>query len=315
MHTHSLIIDCDPGVDDAIALLLTLASPSLELLAITTVAGNVPVEITYANAHRICALVNRSDIPIYAGCPRPLVRSPMFAADVHGENGLGGVVLPDAPLQHRKEDAVDILIQHCRAHRQHPLTIAALGPLTNLAVALVKAPDIAQGIEQLVIMGGGIAGGNVTPYAEFNFYADPHAAQVVLTSGIPITLIPLDLTHQVIATTQWRSQLQANNSPVCQRVVQMLSHYGSHERRERGWDGPPLHDPCVIGYLLAPELFTTAPAALEVELSNSDKLGQTACQWRSGDKAVPMPQVVSTVEAAKFLQMLYENLVKFCTSS
>jgi purine nucleosidase len=308
MNPRSLIIDCDPGVDDAIALLLALASPSLEVLAITTVAGNVSVGTTYDNAHRICALVNRPEVPIYAGCPRPLVRSPIFAADVHGENGLGGVVLPDAPLQHREEDAVDILIRHCRAHRQNPLTIAALGPLTNLAVALVKTPDIAQGIEQLVIMGGGIAGGNVTPYAEFNCYADPHAAQVVLTSGIPITLIPLDLTHQVIATAAWRIQLQAVGGPVCQIVAQMLNHYGSHERRDRGWDGPPLHDPCVIGYLLAPELFTTAPATIEVELSNPDKLGQTVCQWRSGDDTAPTIQVVSTVKAEKFLQILYEKL-------
>lgn len=310
MNTRPLVIDCDPGVDDAIALLLALASPSLDLLAITTVAGNVPVEITYANAHRICALVNRPDIPIYPGCPRPLVRSPIFAADVHGENGLGGVVLPNAPLQHREEHAVDILIQHCRAHQQNPLAIAALGPLTNLAVALVKAPDIVQGIEQLVIMGGGIADGNVTPYAEFNFYADPHAAQVVLTSGIPITLIPLDLTHQVIATTQWRSQLQSIDSPVCQIVAQMLSHYGSHERRDRGWDGPPLHDPCVIGYLLAPELFTTAPAAIEVELASPEKLGQVICQWRAGDNAAAIVQIGNTVKAEKFLEMLYENLAE-----
>jgi purine nucleosidase len=310
MNTRPLIIDCDPGVDDAIALLLTLASPSLELLAITTVAGNVPVEITYANAHQICALVNRPNIPIYAGCSRPLVRSPMFAADVHGENGLGGVVLPDVPLQHREEDAVDILIQHCRAHQQHPLTIAALGPLTNLAVALVKAPDIAQGIEQIVIMGGGIAGGNVTPYAEFNFYVDPHAAHVVLTSSIPITLIPLDLTHQVIATAQWRSQLQSSDSLVCRLVVQMLNHYGVQEQRDRGWNGPPLHDPCVIGYLLEPELFTTAPAMIEVELSNPDKLGQVICQWRSGNDAATIVQIGNTVKAEKFLEMLYENLVE-----
>lgn len=305
------MIDCDPGVDDAIALLLALASPSLELLAITTVAGNVTVATTYDNAHRICALINRLDIPIYAGCPRPLVRSPIFAADVHGENGLGGVVLPDTPLQQREEHAVDILIQHCRAHQQNPLTIAALGPLTNLAVALVKAPDIAQGIEQIVIMGGGIAGGNITPYAEFNCYADPHAAQVVLTSGIPITLIPLDLTHQVIATTEWRAQLQSVGSPVSQMVVQMLSHYGSHERCDRGWDGPPLHDPCVIGYLLASELFSTDSATVAVELSRPDQLGQTLCEWRSGDQDGQTIQVVRTVQSEKFLQMLYQKLAGF----
>lgn len=311
MNTRHLIIDCDPGVDDAIALLLALASPSLKVLAVTTVAGNVPVATTYDNAHRICALVNRLDTPIYAGCPRPLVRSPIFAADVHGENGLGGVVLPDAPLQHREEHAVDILIQHCRAHQQNPLTIAALGPLTNLAISLVKAPDIVQGIEQLVIMGGGIVGGNITPYAEFNCYADPHAAQVVLTSGIPITLIPLDLTHQVIATTQWRSQLQVVGNLVSQVVVQMLSHYGSHERRDRGWDGPPLHDPCVIGYLLSPDLFSTAPAIIEVELSSAEKMGQLICQWESAEQVAKNIQVAHTIQSEKFLQMLFQKLERF----
>jgi purine nucleosidase len=308
MKTLPLIIDCDPGVDDAIALFLALASPSLELLAITTVAGNVPIEVTHDNAHRICALVNCPDIPIYAGCPRPMVRSPIFAADVHGENGLGGVVLPETPIQQRNDHAVDILIQHCRTHQQNPLTIAALGPLTNLAVALVKAPDIAQGIEQIVIMGGGIAEGNVTPHAEFNCYADPHAAQVVLTSGIPITLIPLDLTHQVIASAEWRSQLQAIDSPVCQLVVQMLGQYGTDERHDRGWDGPPLHDPCVIGYLLEPELFTTVPATIQVELANPSKLGQTLFQWESEGKTADIIQVARTVESQSFLQMLHLKL-------
>ena len=310
IQTCRLIIDCDPGVDDAIALLLALASPTFELMAITTVAGNVPVETTYANAHRICELAHRPDVPIYAGCPRPMVRSPIFAADVHGEDGLGGVVLPETQMPLRTEHAVDILIELCRTPQQTPLTLAALGPLTNLAIALVKAPEIVWGINQLVIMGGAIEGGNITPFAEFNCYADPHAAHVVFTSGIPITLIPLDVTHQVIATPEWRSQLQSAQRPVSQAVAQMLSHYGTQEQCDRGWSGPPIHDPCVMGYLLAPELFSTAPAAVYVELSNQNTCGQTVIHWDSLEEARNTIQVAGSIHSEAFLQMLQRKLME-----
>jgi purine nucleosidase len=311
MQTRRLIIDCDPGVDDAIALLMALASPSLELIAITTVAGNVPVETTCSNARRICELARCLHTPIYAGCPRPLVRSPIFAAEVHGEDGLGGVALPDSQVKRQSDHAVDVLIRLCRSSQQTPLTIAALGPLTNLAVALVKAPDIVRGIEQIVMMGGAVAGGNITPFAEFNCYADPHAAHVVLTSRIPTVLIPLEVTHQVIATPEWRSQLKSAKSSVSRTVAQMLDNYGTQEQRDRRWCGPPIHDPCVIGYLLAPELFSTAPADVSIDLSNSDTCGQTVILWDSLKKTMNPIEVVCSIQSEAFLQHLERKLTGF----
>lgn len=311
MQTHRLVIDCDPGVDDAIALLMALASPSFELIAITTVAGNVPVETTHANARRICELAHRPDIPIYAGCPRPLVRSPIFAAEVHGENGLGGVALPDPQMPFPSEHAVDLLIRLCRSSQESPLTLAALGPATNLALALVKAPDIVRGIERIVWMGGSVEGGNITPFAEFNCYADPHAAHAILSSGIPIVLVPLEATQQVIARPEWRSQLESAQSLVARTAARMLGNYGVQEQRDRGWSGPPIHDPCVIGYLLAPELFSTARAAVSIDLCDRDTCGQTIVRWESSIEIVNPIQIAYSIESEAFLQLLYQKLTAF----
>lgn len=275
--TRPLVIDCDPGIDDAIAILMALGSPELAVLGITTVAGNVSVETTHTNARALVELVGHT-VPVYRGCPRPLVRSPILARDVHGNNGLGGVVLPVPQRPVPPEHAVSWLIQTLSPRvspipQSPPMTIAALGPLTNLAVALVQAPEIATHIQDLVIMGGAIAAGNVTSSAEFNFFADPHAAQIVLTSGIPVTLIPLDLTHQVLASRDRRQALRQLN-PIGAHLAQMLETYSLEEQQRQGWDGPPVHDPCVIAYLLDPSLFVCTTVTVAIETSSPLTLGR-----------------------------------------
>ena len=196
-----LIIDCDPGVDDAIALLLTLAAPELDLLGITAVAGNVPLVLTEKNARKICQLAGRTEIGVYAGCPRPMMRTLVTAEHVHGSTGLEGAELPEPTMPLRSQHAVSFLIEQL-IQAQQPITIAALGPLTNIAIALIQQSAIVQNIEEIVIMGGAIARGNVTPSAEFNFYVDPHAAKVVFESGAKLTLLSLDVTHQVLTTPE-----------------------------------------------------------------------------------------------------------------
>lgn len=291
-----LWIDCDPGIDDAVALLWALGSPSLRVLGISTVAGNVPVSLTSANGLGIVALAGVSGVPVYAGCPGPLVRSPIYAAEIHGENGLGGLVLEPNRGSVEPKHGVTALMEAIEAGNG-TVTIATLGPLTNLAVALIQAPDLARKIKQLVIMGGAKGEGNVTPTAEFNLYADPHAAQVVLdrvrSFHIPTTIIPLNVTHQMIVTPTRQQDLQSIGNRVSAAVYQMLKSYDqTPEALARGFGGPPLHDPCVIAYSLDPSLFTTTPAIVTIETQSPLTLGctvvepsadpQSSVRWATG---------------------------------
>lgn len=305
----TLWIDCDPGIDDAIALLLALAAPELDLQGISTVAGNVPVTLTAANGLRILELAGYADVPLYAGCPVPLCRSPIFAADIHGEDGLGGVDLPPPQTQVNPLFGVTALI-HALRQSPTPMTIATLGPLTNLAMALIQDPSLSQRIEKLVIMGGALGQGNITTAAEFNFYADPHAAQVVFDRveayAIPTTLIGLDLTHQVIATPAYQQRIAALNSPVSRAVVQMLATYAqTPEALERKFAGPPLHDPCVIAYLLQPQLFQTRSAQITIETQSPLTLGRSIIEWTIG----PSPlQVATEIKVEGFFDLLITAL-------
>jgi purine nucleosidase len=309
MPAKPLIIDCDPGVDDAIALLVAFGSPELHLLGITTVAGNVPLVLTQSNARKICELAKRRDVPVFAGCPRPMLRSLHTAEEIHGTTGLQGAQLPDPALPLEPTHAVQFLIDTL-IQATEPITIAALGPLTNLAIALIQAPTIANKIERLVIMGGAIAYGNVTPTAEFNIYVDPHAAQVVFSSGIPITLISLDITHQVLTTADRIETLQAVGTPVCTAAAGMLRYYGTFDAFRYGIPGSPLHDPCVVVYLLRPDLFRGED--LYVAIATDDPLtqGQTVIdRWRVLDKP-PNAHVIQTVQANAVYQIILDRLMR-----
>jgi purine nucleosidase len=305
-----VIIDCDPGVDDAIALLLALACPEeLSVLAVTTVAGNVPLNLTQNNARRICELAGKLDMPVYAGCPRPLLRSLITAADVHGNTGLDGTSLPEPQLQLQSSHAVAFLIDTLM-HASEPLTLAILGPLTNLAVALIQQPEIASQIREVVIMGGAVTQGNITPSSEFNFYVDPHAAQVVFTAGLPLTLITLDVTHQAIATPDRISALRAIQSAVSDTVVGLLEHYAKYDMSHYNTAGPFLHDPCVIAYLLRPDLFTCRPVYIEVETSSPLTMGRTVVDlWQSMGRS-PNANLVDSINVAGFYELLIQSLAK-----
>lgn len=304
-----LIIDCDPGVDDAIALLLAFASPELNLLGITTVAGNVPLHHTHTNARKICELANCLAVPVFAGCPRPLVRSLITAEEVHGETGLEGVGLPAPTLPLQPQHGVDFLVQTL-TNAPEPITIATLGPLTNLAVAIIQQPAILRNVREVVMMGGAITHGNVTPSAEFNLYVDPHAAHVVLTSGVPVTLISLDVTHQVLTTRERLDAIQAIATPVAKAAAALLAHYGTFDAERFGIPGSPLHDPCVIAYLLQPELFTGQPAHVVVELQSTHALGQTIVDlWNVGDRP-PNAHVLRSANADGFYSLLLERLAR-----
>jgi purine nucleosidase len=302
-----IIIDCDPGVDDAIAILLALASPELEILGITTVAGNVPLALTEKNARQICELAKRDDIKVYAGCPRPILRSLETASHVHGATGLQGVPLPEPQMPLQVQHGVAFLIETLM-QASEPITLATLGPLTNVAIALIQAPQIIPKIKEIVLMGGATSQGNVTASAEFNFYVDPHAAHIVFTSGLPLVMIGLDVTHKVLTTPERLEQIRAIGSPVGTAAAAMLAHYGAYDVEKYGMLGSPLHDPCVIAYLIQPELFMGRDLHVAIETTSEVTMGRSIVDlWGSGERK-PNARVIDRADDAGFYGLLIERL-------
>jgi purine nucleosidase len=310
MTSRPLIIDCDPGVDDAIALLLALASPAeLNLLGITTVAGNVPLPLTQYNARRVCQLAQRFDVPVFAGCPRPLLRPLITAEHVHGKTGLDGAVLPEPIIPLQAQHGVAFLINQLTTATE-PITLATLGPLTNLAIALIQCPEIAQVIHQVVMMGGSLGPGNVTPAAEFNLYVDPHAARVVVEAGLNLTMIGLDVTHQVVTTPDRLAAFAALGTAVGQTAADLLRYYGQLDAEHYGLAGSPLHDPCVIAYLLQPDLFTGQPMHLAIETESQLCLGRTVATPEINEAQPANAQVLTKAKAEGIYTLLLERLAK-----
>jgi purine nucleosidase len=266
----SILIDCDPGIDDAVALLCAFASPGeLDIRLVSTVAGNVPLERVSANALALRSLARRQDVPIHAGADRPLERAPLDAARYHGADGMGGVALPAAQGSLAPEHAVEAIV-HAVERAAPALTICALGPLTNLALALRRLPDLGRRVERIVLMGGAALGGNVTPFAEFNIFADPHAAAAVFGCGAEITMLGLDVTRQARVTEAWLAVIGRSGS-ACARLTQAI--YGSRI-------GHALHDACVIAWMLDPRIFRGRPARVSVELEPGERLGATKVAWQ-----------------------------------
>lgn len=310
MRPRPIIIDCDPGQDDALALLLALGSAEeLEVLAVTTVAGNVPLALTEKNARKIVALAGRADLPVHAGCDRPLRRDRVTAEHVHGRSGLDGAELPEPETACAASHAVDAMVAALRA-RPGQITLCALGPLTNIATAMQRAPDILPHIDGIVLMGGAIGEGNITPAAEFNIFADPHAADVVFRSGVRLTMLGLDVTHQVLATPERVRAIAAADTAVCRAVVRLLAFYGIYDQTRRNRPGPPMHDPCVIAYLLRPDLFAGRHCHVAIETRGEHTLGRTVVDWSGRGRGAPNATVIDQVDAEGFFALLTERLAR-----
>ena len=278
---RSIIIDTDPGQDDAVAILLALASPEeLDVRAIVTVAGNVPLARTTHNALKILELAGRTDIPVHAGCSRPMRRTLVTAEHVHGPTGLDGPDFPEPSLRAREEHGVDYLRRTLREAAPRSITLCTLGPLTNVAMALSLEPEIAPAMAEIVMMAGAyFEVGNITPTAEFNVYVDPEATDVVLRSGVPISMVPLDLSHRVLTTRERLERVAAAGNRAALAVGAMLAFSEQFDRKKYGWDGAPLHDPCVIAHLLDPTLFRGRQINVTVETGSALTLGMTVADW------------------------------------
>lgn len=306
-----IIIDTDPGQDDAVAILLALGSPELELLGVTCVAGNVPLELTVLNARKVCELAGRPDIRVFAGADRPLARDLVTAEEVHGKTGLDGAVLPDPKMPVQPEHAVDFIIETIRSEAEGTVTLCPLGPLTNIALALQKAPDIAGRLAGIVLMGGGyFEQGNVTPSAEFNIYVDPEAADIVLKCGAPITMMPLDVTHKALTTRARVDAIRALGEPVGETVANITSFFERYDKEKYGSEGAPLHDPCVIAWLLRPELFSGRLVNVEVELASPLTRGATVADWWRVTDRKPNATFIRDIDADGFYDLIIERLAR-----
>ncbi len=311
MTTRPIVIDTDPGQDDAVALLLALASPELEVLAVTAVAGNVPLHLTERNARMICELAGRPDVPVYAGCARPMVRPLVTAEYVHGASGIDGADLPEPTVQLADGHAVDALVDLLRSAGPEGITLCALGPLTNLALAIVKEPSITAGIRQVVMMGGGFfEGGNRTPAAEFNVYVDPHAAHVVLDAGVDVVMLPLDVTHQALVTPPRLARFRELGTPVGDAVAGMLEFFERFDVDKYGSEGGPLHDPCVIAYLLRPDLFEGRRCHVAIETGSERTMGMTVVDWWGVTGVAPTALVANRVDANGLFDLIVERLAR-----
>ena len=311
MAAQKIIIDTDPGQDDAVALLVALASPELEVLGVTTVAGNVPLKLTSRNARMICELAGRPDVGVYAGADRPLRRDLITAENVHGKTGLDGADLPDPEMPLQPMDAADFIAETVLTAKPGTITLCTFGPLTNLGTALQREPRLASALQQVVMMGGGFfEGGNTTPSAEFNIYVDPEAAALVFTSGIPITMMPLDVTHRALTSPEFLQRVKALETPVGEVAAGLLEFYERYDRKRYGTVGAPLHDPCVIAYLLNPTLFRGRSCNVEVETLSSLTLGMTVVDWWGQTDRPRNAMVMRDVDAEGYFDLIVDRLAK-----
>lgn len=308
-----IIIDTDPGVDDALTFLFALASPEIQLEALTTVCGNIGIEKTTRNALAVLELAGAGRIPVARGCASPLVSTLGKAGEaVHGTSGVGRAVLPQPKSQPVDQHAVDYLIERILAEPQQ-ITLFTIGPMTNLALAIRKEPRILPALKELIIMGGAIRqGGNVTPLAEFNIHADPHAAYIVFHSGIPITLIPLDVTYKCLLTSADVERLNRIDSPIARFVRDSTSVYMDFYRKYEGFDGCALHDPLTIAAIIAPELLTFEENHVDVDISGGVGNGNTFADFMNVAKKPVNMKVALDVRGRDFVELFLERLETLC---
>ena len=309
---RKIIIDTDPGQDDAVALLLALASPELKVLGITVVAGNVPLPLTLKNTCKICELAGRPDIAVFAGADAPLKRKLVTAEYVHGKSGLDGPDLPEPTMLVQDVHAVDFIIETVMSADQGEVTLCALGPLTNIALALQKEPTLAQRVREIVLMGGGFfEGGNVTPAAEFNIYVDPEAAKIVFGCGAPLTVLPLDVTHKALTSRVRVEAFRELGTPVGIATAELLDFFERYDESKYGTNGGPLHDPNVIGWLLEPQIYQGRQINVEIETGSELTRGMTVADWWRVSGRQENCFFVRELDDERFFSLLLERLSKY----
>lgn len=309
MEKTKIILDCDPGHDDAVAIMLAANSPAIDLLGITVVAGNQTLENTRRNALRVVQWLG-VDVPVYAGCGRPMIREKITAGDIHGESGLDGPVFPPLTREPEAEHAVSFIIRTLMAS-EGDITMVTTGPMTNLAMALRMEPRIAEKIKRIVLMGGAYTNGNVTPAAEFNIVADADAAYVCFTSGCPITMVGLDVTRKALCYPEIVARMGKIGNEASRLFVDLMGHFCRTQKEIFGWEGGPLHDPVTIAYLIDPTVLTVKPMNVQVDVRSVQSYGRTNCDF-FGYLGLPnTADVAIDIDAAKFWDIVEEGLKRY----
>ena len=316
MSKRKIILDCDPGHDDAIAILLMLSSPEeIECLGITVSAGNVSLDLTTNNTLRVLALINEYKIPVFKGCPRPLVNQLVTAEHVHGETGLdtrSGNSLPPPINEPEKEHAVNFIINQLRNSKPNEITLVATGPLTNIAAVLAMDPDAFYKAKQLIIMGGaGFEPGNITPAAEFNIFVDPQAAKSIFESGIDLIMFGLDVTHKMLITQNRLKDLFNCSEKIGPVVADLLTFFNAYDTKKYGWDGAPLHDPCTIAWLIKPEIFKGKEMSVKIETNDGPAYGRTIADWFNTTNEVKNAFVMTDGNSDQFFTLINERFKTF----
>jgi purine nucleosidase/pyrimidine-specific ribonucleoside hydrolase len=304
-----VILDCDPGHDDAVALLVALSSDEVELLGVTTVAGNQTLEKTTANAIKVLDFVGRADVPVAAGAERPLVREQHVAADVHGETGLDGAEMGPPSREPVPQHAVDWIAATLKAAEQ-PVTLVPTGPLTNIGLLLARYPGITQHIGEVVLMGGAIGEGNVTPAAEFNIWEDPEAAHRVFTSGVKLTMVGLDVTHQALITPAHLDRLEAGGR-VGRLVADLYRFYGQFHKARYGWEGSPVHDAVAMSYVIDKTLLGTIHCGVVVDTGGEPSRGRTYVDHWHRTEWDENCDVAVDIDSERFLELIVERVGRF----
>ena len=309
---QKIILDCDPGHDDAIALLLAAHHPALELLAITTVAGNQSIEKTTLNALKVCSLANIRNVPVAMGMDRPLVRLARHAADIHGVSGMDGPNVPEPNIELAPQHAVDLLID-LLLNSEGDITLVPTGPLTNIATAIRREPAIVPKIQAISLMGGAIGVGNVTSSAEFNLWFDPEAASIVFQCGRPITMVPLEVTHQALATEEIVSRLRIADRPVPNFVADLLVFFAASYKNVFGFPAPPVHDPCAVAAVIEQEIIQAADMYVEIETTSTLSAGRTVCDVYGKLGKLANARVGYGLDVDRFWGMLIDVICSYDT--
>jgi purine nucleosidase len=305
---RKIIIDTDPGQDDAVAILLALASPEIDVLGITAVAGNVPLALTSKNARKVCEVAGRPETLVFAGCDKPMAHTLVTAEHVHGKSGLDGIELPEPTMPLQDMHGVDFIIETLRSSPSGTVTLCPLGPLTNIATAFERAPDIMARVQEIVLMGGAyFEVGNITPAAEFNIYVDPEAAEIVMKSGIKLTIMPLDVTHSALVT-QARLEPFKSMGHVGEVVIGWMDFFERFDIEKYGSAGGPLHDPTVIAYLIAPDMFTGRFINVEIETKSELTRGMTVADWWGVTGRTPNAMFMGDLDAEAFFNLLTDRI-------